>query len=266
VQSVEVAPHADPDQLFALPLEEFTPARNALAKELTKAGDREGAAEVKAMRKPPATAWALNQVSRERAADIGSLVTAGEQLRGAQHEALEGDPSLLREARRAFQDEVDRVTRAAAEVLAAAGKTAGPTQLDRLSSTIHATATDDEARALLQAGRLDRDFDASGFGFDGGPLPDVISRPAPREKGRAAPAVSPALTAPTIPAREVRRLVALAQRAEAKAQRLSHEADEAERNALEKRRLADEALEAAASARHMADDAGHRSGPSGSVP
>ena len=34
----------DPSDLYALPLEEFTPARNALAKQLAKDGDKEGAA------------------------------------------------------------------------------------------------------------------------------------------------------------------------------------------------------------------------------
>ena len=265
---------ADVDELFALPPEEFTAARNALAKERTKAGDRDGAAGVKAMRKPSLTAWALNQVSRSRPTDIDRLLEAGEQLRGAQHEALEGDPTFLRDARRTFQDEVDRVVRAAGDVVAGAGKGVGPTQLDRLSSTLKATATDDEARGLVRVGRLDRDFDASGFGIDEGTMPLVVPKRPPAPPGALAPArpapppaPAPAPTPmPVITAREVRRLAALAQRAEARSQRLSREADEAERHAGDLRRLADEALEAAASARRAADDAGHGTPAAGSVP
>jgi hypothetical protein len=265
----------DVDQLFALPLEEFTAARNALAKELTQAGDRDGAATVKAMRKPSVTAWALNQVSRARSADIDRLLATGEQLRRAQHEALEGDPSQLRDARRTFQDEVDRVVRAAGEVLVGAGNAAGPPQLDRLSSTLRATATDDEARGLVRTGRLDRDFEASGFGIDEGAgallAPKRLPAPA-RAEARPAEVRAATTPAPTPPpaqattAREVRRLATLAQRAEAKAQRLLRDAEEAERNAIELRRLADEAVEAAASAKRTADDAGHRTAAPGSVP
>ena len=46
------------DHLYQLPLSEFTPARNALAAELTGAE----AAEVKSLRKPTAPAWAVNQL------------------------------------------------------------------------------------------------------------------------------------------------------------------------------------------------------------
>jgi hypothetical protein len=266
VQSVWVTLPTGADELYARPLEEFTAARNALAKALTGAGDREGAALVKAMRKPSMTAWALNQVSRDRVSDIDRLLERGDQLRGAQHEALEGDPSFLRDARRAFQDEVDGVVRAATEVLAGAGKAVGPSQLDRLSSTAQATATDEEARALVRAGRLDHDLEASGFGFDGGALPVVVPPPAPAREKRTPERPRPQPPAPAITGREIRHLAALAQRAEAKAARLSREADDAERNAVELRRRAEEAIEAAAGARRAADDAGHRSGSPGSVP
>ena len=40
----------DVDHLYALPLEEFTPARDAAAKEIRRAGDRETAAMPRAWR------------------------------------------------------------------------------------------------------------------------------------------------------------------------------------------------------------------------
>ena len=43
------------DKLYQLPLDEFTSARNALAKEAGPA-----AAEVRALQKPPLAAWAPN--------------------------------------------------------------------------------------------------------------------------------------------------------------------------------------------------------------
>src|SRR5439155_7398313 len=52
---------AEVEALYGLPLDEFTRARDALAKERTRAGDKAAAADVKALRKPSLTAWALNQ-------------------------------------------------------------------------------------------------------------------------------------------------------------------------------------------------------------
>ena len=51
------------DDLYALPLERFTPERDALAKELAADGDRAGAARVKALRKPVVAAWAVNALA-----------------------------------------------------------------------------------------------------------------------------------------------------------------------------------------------------------
>src|SRR5207253_1009285 len=111
------------DALYSEPLETFIAARNALAKALVQAADREGAAVVKALRKPSVAAWALNQLSHTRPAEVERLLAAGEELRDAQHDALEGgDPSRLREARRAHDGEVDRFAGMAAEVLSDSGK------------------------------------------------------------------------------------------------------------------------------------------------
>ena len=42
----------DVDELYALPLDQFTAARNALAKRLKKEGDKEAAATVQTLKKP----------------------------------------------------------------------------------------------------------------------------------------------------------------------------------------------------------------------
>jgi hypothetical protein len=53
---------AEIDRLYQLPLGEFTPARNALAKELGKTDAR-----IKNLQKPNVPAWAVNQLYwRER--------------------------------------------------------------------------------------------------------------------------------------------------------------------------------------------------------
>jgi len=244
-----------------------------LAKSLAQAADREGAAEVKAMRKPSTAAWALNQLARTRPADVERFLAAGEELRRAQHEALEGgDPSRLRDARRAYDDEVDRLASLAVALLSEAGRPAGQTQHDRLTSTLQAAASDDDSRELLRRGRLVHDLEPAGFGFADDLA--IVPAPSPRAARHARQAERPRRPAAQPgereqsreqskvreeARREARRLAAVADRAAARAERLAREADEAERNAIELRRLADESREALAAARRAAEVAGGRS-------
>ena len=51
------------DRLYELPLEEFTAARNELAKRL-------GDTSVKELKKPTVTAWTVNQLARTREVDV----------------------------------------------------------------------------------------------------------------------------------------------------------------------------------------------------
>ena len=63
------------DQLYRLPLDQFTPARNALAQ---AAGPR--AAEIKALEKPNAAAWAVNQLFWRDRAIYDELIAASERV------------------------------------------------------------------------------------------------------------------------------------------------------------------------------------------
>ncbi len=69
------------DELYALPLGEFTPARDARAKEL-KGTDL--AAPVKALRKPSLAAWVVNLLVRREAEQVEQVLGVGEALRAAQ--------------------------------------------------------------------------------------------------------------------------------------------------------------------------------------
>ncbi len=51
-------------ELLAGPLDEFTSRRNAKAKEMKAAGQRDLAAEVDTVKKPPVSVWAVNQLAR----------------------------------------------------------------------------------------------------------------------------------------------------------------------------------------------------------
>src|SRR5579862_5078481 len=93
---------AQAEELYALPLEEFTEARNNMAAELRKSGDKAAADAVKGLEKPSITAWALNQVRRRQPEVVTTLLAAGEELLRAQQGLLAGrNPADFREATQA---------------------------------------------------------------------------------------------------------------------------------------------------------------------
>ncbi len=170
------------DELYGLAPGEFTSARDARAKELRGAGDREAANAVKALRKPTVAAWALNQLSRRKGKDLDRLLAAGEKLRGAQEELLAGGD------RSAFQKAAARERELVAELTATAIELAGEggTGLEeKVAATLHAAALDEDAADELRAGRLLREREAIG-GFGAAPSGGE-SRPASRAK-KPAPA------------------------------------------------------------------------------
>src|ERR671934_1670370 len=118
-------------RLYGLPLDGFTGARDELARRIRQEGDGELAAEIKGLRKPSLPAWVVNQLARQRELDMQRLLTAGEQLAGAQAEAIRaqsGDAFL--EARRDQQHALETLSARAKEILADAGR--GNATLDRV--------------------------------------------------------------------------------------------------------------------------------------
>ena len=71
------------DELYALPPEQFTAARNARALAAKAAGDREVAARIAALRKPTVLAWLVNLMVRELPEEIGGFLDLGDVLREA---------------------------------------------------------------------------------------------------------------------------------------------------------------------------------------
>jgi hypothetical protein len=180
------------DRLYGLPLDEFVRERDELARRLNRAGDRAAGAQIKALRKPTAGAWALNQAVRRRRAETDALLATGERLREA-HQALlaGGDQAVLRKT----MDEERSLTSAladCAEVIASETGKSGPALRDRVRATLHAAAVDDEAREELAAGRFVREREAVGLGPFGEGMPATGSpgKRAPAKRKRA-PAESP---------------------------------------------------------------------------
>jgi hypothetical protein len=190
------------DELYGLPLAEFTPRRDELARDLRKTGKRDQADAVKALRKPTAAAWALNQLARRRPKDVKQLLAAGRKLRKAQEALLKRrDRDALQAASAAEREIVDELARDATAVAAEAG-TASTAALDeRIRNTLHAAALDEEAAAELSSGRLVREREAAGmFGTAAGPAP--APTPAPAKQSRE---LQRALTAAKAEARKASR-------------------------------------------------------------
>ena len=179
--------------MYGLPLEEFTKARDALAKELRQAGDKEAADEVKALRKPPMSAWTVNQLARRHPHELRALVKAGEGLRKAQRSAVGGGgPAALRDATRAHREHLDELTSLARRELGADGAT-----LQRVVQNLRSASVDKEASKTLLAGTLVGDVEQSGFGQvlsavpAGGFRRRARPKPKPEPKRARKPAAKP---------------------------------------------------------------------------
>lgn len=247
-----------PEDLYGLPLEEFTPARDALAKELRAAGSKDEAAEVKRLRKPSLAAWALNRVARDHPDAVALLREAGADLRAAQEAALAGDAGRLRDAGRALAEEINRVAALAAEEFQA-GRPVSAAQQEKLVSTLRTAAIDDEAGEVLSRGVLVDELEPTGFSLLGsGPALDAPARPA--LPGAERPAKKPQagkeeLEAVEAARRELRRCDAEAEMAATRARRRAERAEVAAKRAAEAQRDAEEARAAAEDAAGEAEAA-----------
>jgi methyl-accepting chemotaxis protein len=168
--------------LYRLPLEQFVATRDQLARRLRAAGDRATARRVAGLRRPPVSAWAVNQLAHAAPNAVAELLEVGAALRQAQQDALAGQPGAARQLRTAtahLRAAITRLSQRAETLLARAGHAASDATLARLAATLQAAATGDEAtRAALAQGRLPGDLDPAGFGLEVAPAPAEPTAPA----------------------------------------------------------------------------------------
>jgi hypothetical protein len=162
------------DELYQLPPDEFTPARNALAKSLS--GD--AAREVKALRKPNAVAWAVNQVFWKARPLYDALMRAGNALRAAQISALTGRKSDVRSATDKHRKAVADAVKRAQQLGAAAGLSPNTDHLARMFEALSLAAEPPE-----NAGRFADVVQPSGFDALSGVKP-VTAPPSSRDQER----------------------------------------------------------------------------------
>jgi hypothetical protein len=175
------------DRLYGLPLDEFTPARNALAQELKRAGDDDASSRVRNLSKPTRAAGAINRAVREDRREARGLLSAADKLAKAQERLL--GQGGRKDVAKAVADERASVDRLLALVQKQLGRDGKPTEAmaERARSTLHAVATNPELRDEFQAGRITADHQAVGFGGLSAPAPPAPGRkgPSPRKRDDA---------------------------------------------------------------------------------
>jgi len=171
------------DQLYQLPLDQFTPARNALAK---SAGP--GGAEIKALEKPSAAAWAVNQLFWRERPIFDELVEASQQLREAYRDQLAGTAADVRGAEASHKTAVKRATQTARAIVEQDGGKASDAVMDAVRETLDILPSADPP------GRLTKPLKRTGFealaGFT------IAAKPRP-EPTRLEPKAGPSRPKPT---------------------------------------------------------------------
>lgn len=142
----------DIDRLYQLPLEEFTAARNTLAR---TAGDE--AADVRHLGKPSIAAWAVNQLYWKRRDRYDALVDASAALRKTHKAILGGRRADLREPSRVHEEALDAALKGALAVLQEAGHPATDATRQGILTTLRALPTNEPP------GRLTETLQPGGF-------------------------------------------------------------------------------------------------------
>jgi hypothetical protein len=136
------------DDLYALPLGDFTPARDARAKEL-KGTDL--AAPVKALKKPSLAAWVVNLLVRRDAEQVEQVLSLGAALRDAAA-GMDGDE--LRTLTRQRRQLTAAVTTGARALAAAAGVKVTQAVADQVEGTLTAAMVDARCADAVRSGLL----------------------------------------------------------------------------------------------------------------
>lgn len=136
------------DELYALPLGEFTPARDARAKAL-KGTDL--AAPVKALKKPSLAAWIVNLLVRRDAEQVDQVLALGAALREA---AAGMDGEELRTLTRQRRQLTAAVTTGARGLAAGEGVKVTQPVADQVEATLTAAMVDPRCAEAVRSGLL----------------------------------------------------------------------------------------------------------------
>ncbi|HEX8706310.1 MAG TPA: hypothetical protein VF815_46170 [Myxococcaceae bacterium] len=152
--------------LYALPLDEFTSARNALAQEFKAKGQGQEAQATRQLKRPVVTAWVVNQLAHRTPEKIEALLNAARNLETAHRKALSGfGPQALKDANRAFQQSLDDLMTEAHKTMETEGRAITSELFRQAEETLRAAALGTaEDRAILSQGMLTQPLQQTGLG------------------------------------------------------------------------------------------------------
>jgi hypothetical protein len=153
----------DVDALFRLPLAEFTAARNTLAARLKKSGRGADAVLVKALVKPPISAWAVNQLYWNHREEFDRLIASGEHFHKAQTSRLASKVAEMRGALDVRREALAHLSDLATSLLRDAGHNPSLDTIRRITSTLEAMSVFASRSDAPRPGRLTNDVDPPGF-------------------------------------------------------------------------------------------------------
>ena len=166
------------DELYRLPLAEFTGARNALAARLKQNGRANDANLVKALTKPPVSAWAVNQLYWDHREHFDTLLAAGKRFHKA---SLAGKTADLRAALDARRNALSHLADLATSLLTDAGHSPSLDTIRRITTTLEAISAQAPTADGPTLGRLSQDVDPPGFELLASFMPGAgsVKLPAP---------------------------------------------------------------------------------------
>ena len=172
------------DALFKLPLTEFIGTRKNLAAQLKKDGNADEAECVKALAKPPISAWTVNQLYWTHREAFDELLATGQRFRKAQ---ASGKMANMREALDGRREALSQLSDLASEILRDAGHNPSLDTLRRITTTLEALSSYESLSDGLTPGRLTQDVDPPGFDSFGSFVPSA----AKAKRAPDPPKVSP---------------------------------------------------------------------------
>jgi predicted transcriptional regulator len=144
------------DELYALSLPEFTPARDARAKELK---GTELAAQIKKLKKPSLAAWVVNLLVRHETEQVEQVLAVGAALREAQA-SMSGDE--LRQLTRQRRQLTAAVTTQARRLAREHGQKITDAVAQQVEATLTAAMVDEECAKAVRSGMLLTALEATG--------------------------------------------------------------------------------------------------------
>ncbi|WP_205474680.1 hypothetical protein [Nocardioides sp. SYSU D00038] len=147
---------AEADELYALDPADFTPARDARAKELK---GTPLAAQVKKLRKPSLAAWVVNLLVRHETEQVEQVLEVGTALRAAQESMSADELRALTKQRRQLTAAVTTRARALSREH---GQRVTQSVADQVEATLTAAMVDESCARAVRSGMLIAPLSATG--------------------------------------------------------------------------------------------------------